>query len=762
MKKLFKISLLSILFSLSLLFVSCEETQLPTELPTELPTNPETEDKPTEKTPTNEVPTETVNLESQFNELIKITLSNDIVYKLSISEKDEETKYIYFNQNKYFIKLNNTVTDKKTNVNFDELFVDFLEVNFDLTGDINRTFKSIVNTTANEYTVIYTLSTPETEKEMVCVINTQEQTYLLQNGNKNVLFQKDVLYSVADFEKEFENKPTEEIPTDTPVLEKEYINIFETGIVYQGFVDYDSTQLSSIEQIETSEMLSEKGVDLQKMASDVSLELRNDLLAENVTLLLYFENPFIEVGNLYLEIFGINGSIVIYEEENVCFEMSLNEHETIIMKVADFTDKIGMIVINLEYNTNLEAKLESYYSVLNNNTPTEELDPDIFDSVDNSLKITSAPSIYTKEHEKYWILFYVNGCSDCDAIIETVLNYIERDKNQFDYPIYLVNVLDENLNDIIADENEDEKVLNTNSSHQLAIKNVPILALLEENTITKIYTTKNEFEEVLKFKNQTSESNSNVYVEMEGETKINFESTNFRIYDVYGELFCSDIYYNTTVTSTQELNVNTELVKLNVAYDLNTDLFTTNGKMSITGNNTSPNATFIECYANTYAYDEYVSNINFLKSINLIIGDKVIDLSTLNPVFSVDYWYSSRLDFKYGLFAGTMPDNAYTPDGVYVIKDAKLDSKLNKLSTTLKYETEDFTLEIINSFSDTEESLISFKLLYNDGIFNINLSGNQVVETTETEQTNFNLIPSLESSKLTAVYYHKHKETTED
>lgn len=772
MKKLFKISLLSILFSLSLLFVSCEETQLPTELPTELPTNPKTEDKPTDDiigdNTSTETETNTANLETKFNELTKIELSDDVVYKITISEKEKISKYIYFNKNKYFVKVNDLITDKKANVDFENLYINYLESNFDLTGiDIQRTLKSIIETSTNEFTLIYSLSNAETEKELVVAINKQEQTYLLQHGNKNVLFQKDVLYSVNNFEEEFAKEITEELPTDTPITstqEKEYVNIFKTGVLYQGFVDYDSTQLSSIEPIETSEMLSEKGIDLLKMASDISLELRNDLLAESVTLLIYFEETFIESGNLFLEFGGFNGSLVIYNEEDVCYERFLRNDEIETLKVSEVTDKIGMLAINFEFDSNLELKLESYYSEKNNNenNNTEEpLEKDYFENIDSSLKITSSPSIYTKNHEKYWVLFYVNGCPDCDEIIEVVSNYINREKNQYDYPIYLVNVWHENLDDIIAREGEEEKILNTNASNQLVIKHVPVLALLENNIITNIYETKEEFEEVLKIKELTSETNANVFVETEGKTSIKFDSINYRINDVYGPLYVLSMYYDTVISTAQSFNVETELVKFNAVYNFTTDPFTTNGNIGTTSQNTSSSAPFIYAYANTYAMG--TETINFLKDINLKINDKTIDLSQMTPETKIDYWYSSKMDFQYGEHSGSnIEENSYKPDSEHLIKNIKLESNLNKLQTTLKYQNDELILELVCNISSIGEGYIDFKLQYNDGIYNINLSGNQSFSAEEIQPTSFEVFPETFEANMLANYYFKHKQKNEE
>lgn len=148
-----------------------------------------------------------------------------------------------------------------------------------------------------------------------------------------------------------ESKEEIEDKTDTDSMNKEDSkdkSIFNVNYIYQGYIDYDSTSLSSYCDSYYNDVpekcVIDNGIDLKIMAEDVVYEL-NDNGAESVNLLIYF-NSDVDTSDLVFEFYGID-SITIYGDNDVQKEFNVRYQQTNILNVFDFIENVGMINISI-------------------------------------------------------------------------------------------------------------------------------------------------------------------------------------------------------------------------------------------------------------------------------------------------------------------------------------------------------------------------------------------------------------------------------
>ena len=146
----------------------------------------------------------------------------------------------------------------------------------------------------------------------------------------------------------FENKVIQE-PTSSETEEQITDNkvIFNEHFAYQGFIEYDSTELSSIFESIVGENIDEavmnSGVDLKKMANCVVADLTSTT-SEAVTILIYFDKAY-DTTNMYFDISGVDQIILHGENAEESFEINLGYSEITNIDVNSFMDKISMITI---------------------------------------------------------------------------------------------------------------------------------------------------------------------------------------------------------------------------------------------------------------------------------------------------------------------------------------------------------------------------------------------------------------------------------
>lgn len=123
--------------------------------------------------------------------------------------------------------------------------------------------------------------------------------------------------------------------------------IFNENFVYQGFINHDSTQLSSLESSIVGEHVDEvvmnSGVDLKLMANCIVGEL-SESSADEVTMLIYFEEPY-DTANMFFDISGIDQIILHGETADEAFEINLRYSEMTNIDVNSFMDKLTAITI---------------------------------------------------------------------------------------------------------------------------------------------------------------------------------------------------------------------------------------------------------------------------------------------------------------------------------------------------------------------------------------------------------------------------------
>ena len=149
----------------------------------------------------------------------------------------------------------------------------------------------------------------------------------------------------------FENKIMQD-PTKEPTIqetEQPTANklIFNENFVYQGFINNDSTQLSSLESSIVGEHVDEvvmnSGVDLKLMANCIVGELSENS-ADEVTMLIYFEEPY-DTTNMFFDISGIDQITLHGETADETFEINLRYSEMTNIDVNSFMDKLTAITI---------------------------------------------------------------------------------------------------------------------------------------------------------------------------------------------------------------------------------------------------------------------------------------------------------------------------------------------------------------------------------------------------------------------------------
>lgn len=123
--------------------------------------------------------------------------------------------------------------------------------------------------------------------------------------------------------------------------------IFNEHFAYQGFIEYDSTELSSISESIVGEYVDEavmnSGVDLKKMADCIVGDLTSTT-AEAVTMLIYFDKAY-DTTNMFFDIDGVDQIILYGENAEESFEINLRYSEITNIDVNSFMDKISMITI---------------------------------------------------------------------------------------------------------------------------------------------------------------------------------------------------------------------------------------------------------------------------------------------------------------------------------------------------------------------------------------------------------------------------------
>lgn len=151
--------------------------------------------------------------------------------------------------------------------------------------------------------------------------------------------------SFMDFENDLNNNENEKTEEKTEDVKK---SIFNNYFVYQGFINYDSTEMSafsesynsSVDQWDSS--IIDNGIDLKIMGESVVSELSNDSV-ESVSLLIYFED-LVDTKELNFLINGVDNITLFGEEELEKFEINLGckEYE---LDINSYLEKLSMIRI---------------------------------------------------------------------------------------------------------------------------------------------------------------------------------------------------------------------------------------------------------------------------------------------------------------------------------------------------------------------------------------------------------------------------------
>ncbi len=138
------------------------------------------------------------------------------------------------------------------------------------------------------------------------------------------------------------NYLVQSIPVSNP-------NIFEDAY-YQGYVNYDSTDMSSIEPFSDYEYYDGKtdGILLFPLAECIIGD-RGYNTASAVTIRIYTQNIYTDVENLFLLVHGVEGSITIYgETEDSNYTQNVRRQDNYIIEVGKHVNGLGMIVITTD------------------------------------------------------------------------------------------------------------------------------------------------------------------------------------------------------------------------------------------------------------------------------------------------------------------------------------------------------------------------------------------------------------------------------
>lgn len=106
----------------------------------------------------------------------------------------------------------------------------------------------------------------------------------------------------------------------------------------------------------------------------------------------------------------------------------------------------------------------------------------------NSLSKVTYQEMLSKNHDYYYIVFYSPDCEFCEEILPVLLEY---DRNESNYPVYVLNVDDVKNNDgIMADEGyQYYSPIGTENYADVVLENVPALIAVDHNKVEMLISS---------------------------------------------------------------------------------------------------------------------------------------------------------------------------------------------------------------------------------------------------------------------------------